>query len=234
MSAFSSSRSSTRRGLAHVRLAVGAALGDHRLDLLVLARMQRLEREILELPLERVDAEPVRERRVDLERLLRRLHLLLLAEVLDRAHVVQAVRELDQDHARVLGHRHDHLAVVLGLGLLAASGTGCASASSRPRRAARSRSPNSARSSSISTSVSSTTSCSSAAATVSSSRRSSAKILATDHGWRMNSSPDRRCWPSCAFAAKAKALASAARGRRRGCTPRRPRAARRRGLCAAR
>ena len=81
--------------------------------------MQRLEGEILELPLERVDAEPVRERRVDLERLLRLLDLLLLAEVLDRAHVVQPVRELDQDHADVLGHRDDHLAVVLGLRLLA-------------------------------------------------------------------------------------------------------------------
>ena len=81
--------------------------------------MQRLEREILELPLHLVDAEPVRERRVDLERLLRLLHLLLLAEVLDRAHVVEPVRELDQDHADVLRHRDDHLAVVLGLRLLA-------------------------------------------------------------------------------------------------------------------
>ena len=49
--------------------------------------MQRLEREVLELPLERVDAEPVRKRRVDLERLPRLLDLLLLAEVLDRADV---------------------------------------------------------------------------------------------------------------------------------------------------
>jgi hypothetical protein len=53
--------------------------------------------------------EPVRERRVDLERLLRLLHLLLLAQVLDRAHVVQPVGELDQDDADVLRHRHDHL-----------------------------------------------------------------------------------------------------------------------------
>ena len=101
-------------------LAVGAALGDHLLDLLVLARVQRLEREVLELPLERVDAEAVRERRVDLERLPRLLHLLLLAEVLDRAQVVEPVGELDQDHAHVLGHRHDQLAVVLGLRVLAA------------------------------------------------------------------------------------------------------------------
>ena len=62
----------------------------------------------------------MRERRVDLERLLRLLHLLLLAQVLDRAHVVEPVGELDQDHAHVLRHRDDHLAVVLGLGLLAA------------------------------------------------------------------------------------------------------------------
>ena len=120
MSTFASSRSRTSRRLVDVVLAVGPALGDHRLDLVVLARVQRLEREVLELPLERVDAEAVRERRVDLEHLLRLLHLLLLAEVLDRPHVVQPVGELDQDHPDVLGHGHDHLPVVLGLGVLAA------------------------------------------------------------------------------------------------------------------
>ena len=108
------------RRLVDVLLAVGAPLGDHRLDLGVLARMQRLEREVLELPLQRVDAEAVRERCVDLERLARLLHLLLLAEVLDRAQVVEPVGELDQDHADVLRHRDDQLPVVLGLGVLAA------------------------------------------------------------------------------------------------------------------
>ena len=120
MFALSSSFWRTMPRLADVLLAVGAALGDHRLDLGVLARVQRLEREVLELPLEGVDTEPVRERRVDLERLARLLHLLLLAEVLDRAQVVEAVGELDQDHADVLGHRDDQLPVVLGLGVLAA------------------------------------------------------------------------------------------------------------------
>ena len=108
------------RRLLGLRLAVGALVGDHRLDLGVLPRMERLEREILELPLERVDAEPVRERRVHLERLARLLRLLLLAEVLDRPHVVEAIGELDEDDADVLRHRDDHLPVVLGLGLLAA------------------------------------------------------------------------------------------------------------------
>jgi hypothetical protein len=105
--------------LADVALALIALLGDQALDLLVLARVQRGEREILELPLDRVDAEPVRERRVDLERLARLLHLLLLGHRLDRAHVVQAIGELDQDDPHVGGHRHHHLAVVVRLGLVA-------------------------------------------------------------------------------------------------------------------
>ena len=120
MSAFSSSRPRIVRCLLDLLLPVGAPVGDHRLDLRVLARVEDLEREILELPLEGVDPEAVRERRVDLEGLLRLLHLLLLAEVLDRPHVVEAVGELDEDDPDVLGHRDDHLAVVLGLCLLAA------------------------------------------------------------------------------------------------------------------
>ena len=101
-------------------LAIRATLGDHLLDLLVLARVERAEGKVLELPLERVDAEPVRERRVDLERLTGLAHLRLLAHVLDRAQVVQPVGELDQDHPDVLGHRDHELAVVLRLRLLAA------------------------------------------------------------------------------------------------------------------
>ena len=66
-------------GAVDVLLPLGAALVDHRLDLGVLARVERLEGEVLELPLDRVDAEAVRERRVDLERLARLLELLLLA-----------------------------------------------------------------------------------------------------------------------------------------------------------
>ena len=106
------------RGRVHVVLAVGAPLGDPLLDLLVLARVQRGERQVLELPLEVVDTEAVRERRVHLERLLGLLDLLLLAQVAERVHVVQAVAELDQDDPDVGGHRDDHLAVVLGLLLL--------------------------------------------------------------------------------------------------------------------
>jgi hypothetical protein len=101
-----------------LHLACVAPIGHHRGDLGVLPRVQDLERKILELPLQLVDAEPMRERRVHLERFLRLLHLLLLAEVFDRAQVVQPVGQLDQDDADVLRHRHDHLPVVLRLRLL--------------------------------------------------------------------------------------------------------------------
>ena len=101
-------------------LAVVPALVHHRLDLDIAPRVQRLEGEILELPLDRVDTEPVRERCVHLERLARLLVLLLLAEVLDRSHVVEAIGELDEDDPRVVRHRDDHLPIVLGLRLLAA------------------------------------------------------------------------------------------------------------------
>ena len=82
--------------------------------------MERLEGEILELPLQRVDTEAMCERRVDLERLAGFLCLLLLAEILDRPHVVEAIGELDENDADVLRHRDDHLPIVLGLGLLTA------------------------------------------------------------------------------------------------------------------
>jgi hypothetical protein len=88
-------------GLVDVVLALIALLGDEPLDLLVLAGVQRREREVLELPLDRVDTEAVGDRRVDVERLARLLDLLLLGHGPERAHVVQAIGELDEDHADV-------------------------------------------------------------------------------------------------------------------------------------
>ena len=57
-------------GALDVGLALVALLGHEQLDLAELAGMQGGEGEVLELPLDRVDAEPVRERREDLDRLL--------------------------------------------------------------------------------------------------------------------------------------------------------------------
>ena len=77
--------------------------------------MQGLERQVLELPLDLLYAEAVRERRVDLEGLGGDAALLRLGEDTQGAHVVQPVGELDQQHPDVAGHRHDHLPDVLGL-----------------------------------------------------------------------------------------------------------------------
>ena len=96
-------------------LTGGGPLRDHLLDLGVALRVQHREREVFELPLDVLDAEAVRERCVDVERLLRDAFLLLLRERRDRAHVVEAVGELDDEDADVLRHRDEHLAHRRGL-----------------------------------------------------------------------------------------------------------------------
>ena len=98
---------------------LGSALRDVGGELLVLARVHVLEREVLELDLDPLDPEPVREGRVDLHRLGRDALLLLRREVAERAHVVEAIAQLDQDDADIARHREQHLAEVLRLLLLA-------------------------------------------------------------------------------------------------------------------
>lgn len=99
------------------RLALLALLLDVLDEVVVDLRLEIAQAEVLKLPLDARDAEAVRERRVDLNRLARDALLLVLAHVLERAHVVQAVRELDHDDADVLGHREEHLAIALELRL---------------------------------------------------------------------------------------------------------------------
>ena len=156
------------------------ALGDETHDLVVDLRVERREREVLELPLDGVHAEAVRERGVDLEGLVGLALGRLGADVAPRAGVVQPVGELDDEDADVAGHRDDHLAHRLGLGGLAVghlvelgdavdehrdlvAEVACA--------ARRGRMP-----------VSSTVSCSSAAARVGGVMPSSARIVVTASG----------------------------------------------------
>ena len=87
------------------------------LEHLVAVRIERLESQVLELELDRVHAEPVRDRRVDVERLARDPPLLLDRQRGNRAHVVRAIGELHENDAQVLGHREQHLAEALGLRL---------------------------------------------------------------------------------------------------------------------
>ena len=82
-------------------------------------RVEVAEGDVLELLLDRADAKPVRQRRIDLHRLERLVAALLLGHDLDRAHVVQPVGQLDDDDAHVLRHGEQHLAHILRLLLLA-------------------------------------------------------------------------------------------------------------------
>ena len=83
-------------------------------------RVQVREGQFLELDADPVAADRAGQRGVDLQRLAG--DPLALGRILDevqRAHVVQPVRKLDQQHPNILGNRKDELAQVLGLPLRA-------------------------------------------------------------------------------------------------------------------
>ena len=82
---------------------------------------QVLQAEVFQLGLDLGHAEPVGEGRVDLPGLERDALLFRRVQEGQRPHVVEPVRELDEDDAHVLGHGHEHLAEILGLKLLLAS-----------------------------------------------------------------------------------------------------------------
>ena len=92
-----------------VLLPLRCPVGDEADHLVVDLGVEDLEREILEFPLDRVHAEPVRERGVDLEGLACLLRARRGGHELPRARVVETVGELDDEDADVLGHRDDHL-----------------------------------------------------------------------------------------------------------------------------
>ena len=106
----------------HVRLAGAAAALQLGGQTPVGVGVERLEAQVLELPLELPDAQALRERRVDLGRLACDALLLLDGQCAQGAHVVQPVGELDEHDADVLRHREEHLADVLGLLLLVRPG----------------------------------------------------------------------------------------------------------------
>ena len=93
-----------------VLFALRGALLDETFDLDVELGVQNREREVFELGLDRLDAEAVCQRGVDLERLGGLLVRLLGRNESPRSRVVQAVGQFDQEHADVSRHRDDHLA----------------------------------------------------------------------------------------------------------------------------
>ena len=99
---------------------VAAGALERALEHAVALRVERAEAEVLELELHGVQAEPLGERGVDVERLARDGAAPLGRHRADGAHVVQAVGELDEDDAQVAHHREQHLAERFRLRLLAA------------------------------------------------------------------------------------------------------------------
>ncbi len=73
------------------------------------------EGEVLQLLAHLMHAHPARERRVDVERLLRRAAARLRRPMRDGTHVVQPVGELDQQDPYVVGDGEQELAQILGL-----------------------------------------------------------------------------------------------------------------------
>ncbi len=106
------------RDRGEVLLAFGSAIGDEADDLVVDLGVEDLEGEVLELPFDRVHAQTVGERSVDLQRLAGLLRARGGRDELPGAGVVEAVGEFDDEDADVLGHRDDHLPHGLRLGCL--------------------------------------------------------------------------------------------------------------------
>ena len=84
-------------------------------DDLVGLRIELPERQAFQLLAHFVHADAAGERRIDIERLLGDAAARLRLHVLERAHIVQPVGELDQQHPHVLGDRQQEFAQVLGL-----------------------------------------------------------------------------------------------------------------------
>ena len=95
---------------SQIRLAFVAAFGDQAADLLELRGLEVIKREVFKLPLNGADAQTMRDRRINLERLARLEDAAVFLQRAQGAHIVQAVGELDHNHANVLAHGNEHLA----------------------------------------------------------------------------------------------------------------------------
>ncbi|KPW26109.1 Uncharacterized protein ALO83_04869 [Pseudomonas cannabina pv. alisalensis] len=96
-------------------LAIAPGALDRLVDSRGAHRVHGLEAEVFEFDTHVVHAQPVGDGRVDFEGFLGDAATLLAGQNLQRAHVVQPVGELDQDHANIARHGHGHLLEVFRL-----------------------------------------------------------------------------------------------------------------------
>ncbi len=105
-----------RHDVLDVTLPIEPPLVELSGDRLVYLRLEDAQGKILELPLELPDAQPVGERREEIEHLARRRLLHRdVARAREVAKGLGALGELDHHHAHVLDHREQHLAQPLRL-----------------------------------------------------------------------------------------------------------------------
>ncbi len=81
-------------------------------------RFEIAERQLLKLVLDLAHPETVGDRRVDVAGLLCDLDTALVRQMVERPHVMETIRELDEDNADVVDHGEKHLADVFRLPLL--------------------------------------------------------------------------------------------------------------------
>ena len=85
---------------------------------LIAGRVNVPKRQVFQFRLDRIHAQPVGQGRVDIERFPRDGHLSLRGLEAQRAHVVQAVRELNEHNTDIAAHGQDHLSEAFRLGFL--------------------------------------------------------------------------------------------------------------------
>ena len=97
-------------GLDNQLVAVAFLLLDGVLDFLVAGRVEIAEAQVFQLRLDTPDTQPVGQRRIVVERLAGDAPALVFLLTAQRAHVVQAVGELDDQHAQILDAGQHHFA----------------------------------------------------------------------------------------------------------------------------
>ena len=85
------------------------------LDIPVRFRFQPLEAEVFQFRPNPGHAQPVGKRRIDIATLVNHAFLAFWTHIFQGAHVVEPVRQFDENHADVSGHGEQHLAEILGL-----------------------------------------------------------------------------------------------------------------------
>jgi len=93
-----------------VGFPLGASVGDEPGDLFVAHRVEMAEAQVLQFPLHLPDTQAVGEGGEDIQRLAGDTLAALFGQRAQRAHVVQAVGQLNQHHAHVVHHCQENLA----------------------------------------------------------------------------------------------------------------------------